>query len=113
MTSLGEIKKRDDDYPHPHHMVSPPPPPQGDNLAGNRPKVEFFLSITSFTNRKNNKLLFTSYSKYKSVAVVFDIIGAVRGETAIIRSTVIILQVVHCQYIWRVNPIAMYAVFCI
>ena len=61
----------------------------------------------------NNKLLFTSYSKYKSLAVVFDIIGAVRREAAIVRSTVRILQVVHCQYIWRVNPIAMYAVFCI
>ena len=71
MTTLGEIKKkRDDDSPCPHHMVSLPPP-QGDNLAGNRPKIEFCLSIPTFTNRTNNKLLFTSYSKYKSLAVVF------------------------------------------
>ena len=74
----------------------------------------FFNTVEIFRKReKENKLFVTSYSKYKSLAVVFDIIGAVRGEAAIIRSTVRILQVVHCQYIWRVNPTAMYAVFCI
>ena len=112
MTTVGEIKKRDDDIPVPI-IWYPPPPLRGDNLVANRPKIEFSLSIPSSTNRRNNKLLFTSYTKYKSLAVVFDIIGAVRGEAAIVRSTVRILQVVHCQYIWRVNPIAMYAVFCI
>ena len=113
MTTVGEIKKRDDDIPVPIIWYPPPPAPRGGNLVANRPKIEFSLSIPSSTNRRNNKLLFTSYTKYKSLAVVFDIIGAVRGEAAIVRSTVRILQVVHCQYIWRVNPIAMYAVFCI
>ena len=77
--------------------------------------VHLFLNtVEIFRKReKENKLFVTSYSKYKSLAVVFDIIGAVRGEAAIIRSTVRILQVVHCQYIRRVNPTAMYAIFCI
>ena len=114
MTTVGEIKKRDDDIPVPIIWYPPPPPLLGAiTWSLTDPRLSSLSPFHLLQNRRNNKLLFTSYTKYKSLAVVFDIIGAVRGEAAIVRSTVRILQVVHCQYIWRVNPIAMYAVFCI
>ena len=77
------------------------------------PFLKYCGNIPEKRKKKQDFSIVTSYSKYKSLAVVFDIIGAVRREAAIIRSTVRKLQVVHCQYIWRVNPTAMYAVFCI
>ena len=95
-------------------MASPLPVVNWPKIHFSLCNLPFFNTVEIFGKReKENKLFVTSYSKYKSLAVVFDIIGAVRGEAAIIRSTVRILQVVHCQYIWRVNPTAMYAVFCI